>query len=134
MLDNVLLVDDDSITNFIHTKILERAKAAKTVKAVLGAEEGLKYLSDCVQNKTTLPAVILLDINMPMMNGWEFVEAFNKLPEDVQKEIHIFFLTTSQDPVEIERARKLKPISGFLFKPLDLEGLKRIYSVLNIEQ
>lgn len=126
MLEHILLVDDDAITNFIHTVILEKSRTAKKIKTVLGAEEGLEYLQERFTNHEDLPAVILLDINMPMMDGWEFVEAFNQLPEEIRKQIHIFFLTTSRDPVEIERAKKLRGVSGFLFKPLDQESLGTI--------
>lgn len=129
MLEHVLLVDDDAITNFIHTVILEKSKSARRIKAVLGAEEGLTYLQECILKQDDLPVVILLDINMPVMDGWEFVEAFSRLPEEVQNKIHLFFLTTSSDPVEIERARNKKVIAGFLNKPLDMETLDRILKI-----
>lgn len=130
MLEHVLLVDDDAITNFIHTVILEKSKSVRRIKSVLGAEEGLSYLQECILKQHDLPVVILLDINMPVMDGWEFVEAFSLLPEEVRNKIHVFFLTTSRDPVEIERAKKLKVISGFLYKPLDQEALSKILTVV----
>lgn len=129
MLDHVLLVDDDAITNFIHKVILEKSRSAKKIKTVLGAEEGLSYLNECIAKHEGLPVVILLDINMPAMDGWDFVEEFSHMSEEIRKNIHLFFLTTSRDPVEIERAKKLKVISGFLYKPLDDEGLGKILEV-----
>lgn len=133
MLEHILLVDDDAITNFIHTVILNKSKSAKKIKTVSGAEEGLSYIHECIEKQEPLPVVILLDINMPAMDGWEFVESFSKLPEEIQRQIHIFFLTTSRDPVEIERAKQLRNIAGFLFKPLDQGALDEIFSVTKLQ-
>jgi CheY-like chemotaxis protein len=118
-LSSVLLVDDDSTTNFLNKLLLTRMAVAEQV---LVAENGEQALRTLVQTCTgaeqeACPQLILLDMNMPVLNGLAFLEAYVHLPLAQQQAIVIVMLTTSLHPVDLARAQEL-PIAGFLNKPL----------------
>jgi CheY-like chemotaxis protein len=120
-LTSVLLVDDDPTTNYLNKLLLTRMEVAERV---LLAENGTQALltlkQSCTAESTTCPKLILLDMNMPVLNGLAFLEAYAQLPLAQQRAIVIIMLTTSLHPADMARAREL-PIAGFLNKPLTKE-------------
>jgi len=124
-IDCIMLIDDDEATNFHHQLIIEDNDCCKELVVFEYAEEALQYLKD--GNKTT-PTVIFLDINMPRMNGWEFLEEYKKLEEHQKSEI--IMLTTSLNESDRERAAHINEISAFKHKPLMEEMLEKIMKKL----
>jgi CheY-like chemotaxis protein len=121
-LASVLLVDDDSTTNFLNKLLLTRMGV---VEQVIVAENGEQALRTLVQTcslsvNATCPQLILLDMNMPVLNGLAFLEAYAQLPLAHQQAIVIVMLTSSLHPVDLVRVQEL-PIAGFLTKPLTQE-------------
>ena len=88
-LNCVLLIDDDDSTNFLHKLILQKSEISETIKVVNSAEKGLEYLNSNDEN-TPRPDIIFLDLNMPRMNGWEFVEEYKKLENDIYNKYNIY--------------------------------------------
>ena len=117
-LESVLLVDDDKITNFLNQRLIEKLSVTKSVKVVCNGKEALEYFQ---KNSSILPDLILLDINMPVMDGFEFVDNFKTLGLD--KKIVIVMLTTSSNEKDIERIAKNNLVSGYINKPLTNEKL-----------
>ncbi len=121
-LDHVLLIDDDKPTNFLHKKIIERAGLDVDVQALTSAAEALEFLTYSGTYEGTedikRPGIIFLDINMPGMNGWEFMEAYHALPETQKARIVVIMLTTSLNTDDRDRAMKDKDIATFYHKPL----------------
>jgi CheY-like chemotaxis protein len=116
-LKTILLVDDDPITNFINERLLTKMKLADEVKTVINGEEGVKCLHDhCFKTKIS-PELILLDINMPIMNGFEFLEAYKFIEFINKEEIVIAVLTTSENSEDKRRMAELG-IKCFVNKPL----------------
>jgi CheY-like chemotaxis protein len=120
-LASVLLVDDDPTTNYLNKLLLTRMGAAEHVLVAENGEQALRTLGQtCVAETTTCPRLILLDMNMPVLNGLAFLEAYVQLPLAQQQAIVIVMLTTSLHPVDLARAQEL-PIADFLNKPLTKE-------------
>ena len=122
-----LLVDDDATTNFLNSKLLERLGVTD---ALLVAQDGRQALdlvmSHCQGATPDCPALILLDVKMPIMDGFEFLEAYGHLPlQHLHDAIIIVMLTTSLHPQDVQRVQELN-IAGFLNKPLTREKINGI--------
>ncbi len=125
-LNCILLVDDDDGTNFLHKLIIKQAGVAEQVEVVLNGEEALNYLAEAVEGTKPVPDILFLDINMPLLNGWEFLDEYTKLSADKKVNTKIIMLTTSVNPDDAKRARTYDSVSGFKSKPLDDEMLNEI--------
>lgn len=128
-LNCILLIDDDDATNFIHQVIIKKAKIAEQVITTFNGKQALEYLTNngrYANTENTLPSLIFLDINMPVMDGWEFIRAYQGLPENIKNQIIIVMLTTSYDPDDQERALKIPELAEFEKKPLTFEMMDRI--------
>ena len=122
-LKTILLVDDDPITNFINQRLLEKMNIAEEVKVVTNGVEGVKCLRDHCFKTSISPDLILLDINMPIMDGFEFLEVFNSLDFKNKEEVVIAVLTTSTNSHDMEKIEKLG-IKCFINKPLTEEKMR----------
>lgn len=118
---NILLVDDDSIANFLIEKIVQSTGLAQNIFKALNGKEALKFFDEEVM----LPDVVLLDLNMPIMNGFEFIQAFNLLNIKDKGNILIILVTSSSNPSDMERAKELG-IRYYLTKPISAEDVKSI--------
>ncbi|GAB3725846.1 response regulator [Spirosoma lituiforme] len=129
-LDSILLVDDDKFVNLFHTKIIERSGLNVPVKAITNVKEALAFLtqSGCYENldEVAKPSIIFLDINMPGLNGWDFLEQYNQLDDCYRAKIIVVMLTTSFDPEDHKRALSNRHVVDFLHKPLRPEALMRL--------
>lgn len=114
---NVLLVDDDYVTNFVNKKMLERTGLCSNIQIAMNGAEALDLLKQNAIDGKPNPDVILVDINMPIMGGFSFIAAFNELSLLNKSKIQIVILSSSDDPKDIAKAKKLdikcftKPIS-----------------------
>lgn len=126
-LDTILLVDDDAPTNFFNKLIIKKIDCAEKVDVTLNGLDALQYLKNMYQLNKCQPDLILLDINMPSMNGWEFLEEYSKLDFIHKKSSAIIImLTTSLNPCDMEKANAIKAISGFAHKPFTTDNLSLI--------
>ena len=126
---NILLIDDDEISNFISAKTIETIAPVKKINAYSNPQKALYKLKKQLDADTgEFPDLIFLDINMPLMDGWQFLEEFEKFPEDAIKECKVFILSTSLDPSDIKKAAGFKTACGFISKPLTPEKLSELYN------
>jgi CheY-like chemotaxis protein len=125
MMKNVLLVDDDHIFNFLSAKILQKTGLAGEINTALNGKEALEILNKHYRESVTVPDVILLDLNMPIMDGFTFLEAFKDLKMPHKDEIQIIVVSSSQDPRDIQRARELG-VKHYMQKPITEHGLKAV--------
>lgn len=120
-LECILLVDDDDMTNFINRKVIEQTKINCRVEVAISGYEALDFLTSSGKfagAEFPSPGIIFLDINMPGISGWDFMDRYQQLPQEQKAEIVIAMLTTSENPADKEKADKINEISQFFSKPL----------------
>ena len=120
---SILLVDDNPADNLFHQLLIDEMKVTETLIAVEDGEEAIDYLRTHLDN---LPSLIFLDINMPRMNGWEFLDEYDSFPSSVKSKIIIIMLSTSANPKDISRSQEYLTVSNFETKPLTKESLENI--------
>lgn len=128
-LDCVLLVDDDFATNYFHKLVIGKADIDTHIQVVENGRDALDYITRSGKFKdstTPLPGIIFLDINMPRMNGWEFLEEYRKLPKDLRARIVMAMVTTSLNPADEKKAHNNADLIDFISKPLTLEKFEEI--------
>jgi len=127
-LNCVLLIDDDEPTNYINKMLIEESHCTKQVAVVQSGQAALNYLGNFASKPEPgqLPELIFLDINMPAMNGWEFLNKYSELKIENKKKIIIIMLTTSLNPDDEIKAYNVPEVAAFESKPLTREKLKRI--------
>jgi CheY-like chemotaxis protein len=113
----VLLIDDDSINNFINARLIKKCAISEDVRVASNGKEAILYLKECFAKGLPCPELILLDINMPVMDGFEFLTAFENLYFINKPKVVIIMLTTSSNPKDLEKMSEAN-IAGFLNKPL----------------
>lgn len=126
--DLVLLIDDNQADNFFHEMVIEEQGLAREVVSIDGGAKALTYLSTPQDGSYPSPDLILLDINMPGMNGWEFLEKYETLENRMKAEVIVIMLTTSHDPKDLQKAESLSNtgVAGLKNKPLTPEMLQEV--------
>src|SRR5438874_7736969 len=114
----VMVIDDNEIDRYIAERYIKKIGFAEEVILKESARKGLEYLKSLEQTPDELPQLIFLDIRMPEIDGFGFLEAYQSLPETVRSNCIIMMLTTSLNPEDQERARNNQYVSRFLNKPL----------------
>ena len=125
-LNCILLVDDDEATNYMHQLIIKKTNCTEKVICKQNGKLALDYLLAVDNEENVQPDIIFLDINMPGMNGWEFLEHYDKLTKEQQAKIVVVMLSTSIDPVDMSKAEDIEYISRFNPKPLTTTMLNDI--------
>ncbi len=124
---NILLIDDDNIFNFINKKIITMGNFAENVRSYIDAAKALAELNLlCEKGGDNFPDIIFLDINMPLMDGWEFLDEFERLPELYLRICKVYMLTSSIDPLDIEKSKTYKTVEDFISKPLSEKILRSV--------
>lgn len=120
----IIQIDDDFINNMANERLLKKMGVAFTSKSFLDPTEALRYLADTTETYD----LMLLDINMPRISGWEFLEQY----KDLNKHMPIIMLTSSLDPNDQKRAKNSPLLTGFYIKPLSKDMMFEIFNLCNI--
>ncbi|MGB3143064.1 MAG: response regulator [Maribacter sp.] len=120
------IIDDDPIFIYGTKRIMKEVDFSENIMVYNNGEEAIEGLSELSKVEGILPEVIFLDLNMPIMNGWEFLEEFEKLSnQNIEKTI-IYIISSSVDPRDLERVKNYRQVNNYILKPItpnDLEGL-----------
>lgn len=127
-LNSILLVDDDNITNFINKRLISKHLENPKIEVALNGEEGIDYIKDnCNSADRVCPELILLDINMPVMDGIEFLSIFNKMDFNNKENVKVAILTTSSNQKDVDKVKNLGDFE-YINKPLTEAKLKNLLS------
>lgn len=114
----ILLIDDDPDDNFLHRMVIEESGLIETVRVAETGQAALDYLMHSHDDYYIRPDLIFLDINMPGMNGFEFLEEYEKLPAEQKTGLVVLMLTTSLNPSDQKKASNFATVGGYHAKPL----------------
>ncbi|MGI9545006.1 MAG: response regulator [Cyclobacteriaceae bacterium] len=123
----VMLIDDNDIDNLINQKMIEAAGITEHIFSHTGARSAIEFLKNLEQlsseSVTVLPDVIFLDIDMPLMDGFQFLEEFDKLSDETKAKCKIIMLTSSINPKDVNRTKDYSYVMDYLNKPLTQDNL-----------
>ena len=138
MIRKVLCVDDDTISLTISQLLLKRTGFASEVDTAIDGSGALEYFENLFANDPdpigNAPELILLDINMPVMNGWEFLQEYNPRYAEKLVNTHIIILSSTIDPEDFALAKQYPVVMQFISKPLSIENLEELKSAPFMKQ
>jgi len=137
MVNTVLSIDDDKVTQLLNKFQLNAAKFCNNLIEVYNGLEAIDFFRKLDSGELPMdsfPEIIFLDLNMPMMDGWAFVEAFKSDFAHFEGKTKIFILSSSINPADIERAKNERNVVDFLAKPLNAENLKKVINILGLKE
>ena len=122
----VLLIDDDRATNFFNERVVTRHNSFDNINIVQSGKAALDYLTEVENHEALKPDLIFLDINMPAMNGWEFLVEFSKFNSATTEGIKVILLSTSSNPDDVNESINNHSVDDFISKPLSLALLDNV--------
>jgi CheY-like chemotaxis protein len=125
---NTYLIDDDSLSNYLTQNLLRVEGFSSVISTFDSGEAALKKLF--TQTLADIPRVVFLDLNMPVMNGWQFLDALAPLKNKLKGRCHIFVLTSSLALADMEKAKSYDLVTGLIHKPIDSKEIHAIQSRL----
>jgi CheY-like chemotaxis protein len=126
-MNSILIIDDEEVDFIIHSKIIKLGKFADKISYQNSGLSALQYLTEISKSASEWPTHIFLDINMPQMNGFEFLEAFSKLEISLSKQPKIYILSSSINPKDREKAKGFELIKDYLMKPMTMEVASKVF-------
>lgn len=129
------IIDDDKIYITLFKKIIETKNLCKNIIVFNNGKESIDYFEAALlnANEEDIPDLIFLDLNMPIMDGWQFLERFNKIKNQFKKTITLYVVSSSINPVDIKRSKLLPNVENYLIKPTTPKKLEMIFKKTNTE-
>lgn len=125
----VMLIDDNSIDNFVNEKIIKMAHFASNVYVQTSVLSGLEFLKNMEvikeYSQEMVPEIIFLDLNLPLVDGFQFLDEFEKFSPELKSKIKIIILTCSINPNDVERSKGYESVVDYFYKPLAVKELSK---------
>lgn len=125
-LDCICIVDDDEIYTFLLKKTLKKMDICNDISIYINGQEAIESINQLIDSNQTLPDIILLDINMPLLDGWEFLGEYEKIKDKLKKQIDIYIASSSISTGDINKAKGHNEVVDFLVKPINVDTLLKI--------
>ena len=126
----VTIIDDDEIVSFIERKIIEQTNLVNQIKLFSNGKEAIDFLKTNSKQPNLLPEIILLDLNMPVMNGFQFLEEYIKLEPHLGKKTTIYVVSSSVSPSDMNRIKSISEVNEYIIKPITRERFEKIVRLL----
>ncbi|AOZ98982.1 response regulator [Flavobacterium commune] len=120
---NMTLIDDDDIFVFLTKKAIESTSLVELIRVFGNGLDAINFLKEHREDLNALPEIILLDLSMPIMDGWQFLDQFTTLAPKIDKKITIYICSSSISPSDVELAKKNNLVSDYIIKPITKEKL-----------
>tara|TARA_R110002167_G_scaffold205954_3_gene409941 strand:- start:1597 stop:1989 length:393 start_codon:yes stop_codon:yes gene_type:complete len=120
-IETVAIIDDDDIYQFAAEKMIKSTKLVKKIHIFSDGQEAIDFFSIHLARPENLPDIIFLDLNMPVIDGWQFLEQFAFMKPKIAKNITIYIVTSSMNPDDLIDARRLADVSDYIVKPITTE-------------
>lgn len=133
MLERILCVDDDPITLMLCKKVIQKSNFSKEIDTAINGENALNYFENLITTEpisSNYPQLIFLDLNMPVMNGWEFLDTFSKNQYLKFSKIKVIVLSSTIDPEDIQKSKQYPMVIEFLSKPITTEILEILKTII----
>lgn len=123
---DIILVDDDDVYLFVATHIFKSLSRELSIESFTDGEQALTFFKECAQFQYDTPDVLLLDINMPFLDGWSFLNEYEKLKPGLKSKVHIYLVTSSNRERDRQRANQYKDLESYIVKPVSRSKLKKV--------
>lgn len=132
-LDLACIIDDDNLYLKIVQRIIESKGLCKEIIVFKNGKDAIDHFKSIINDPDIkkIPDVIFLDLNMPIMDGWEFLDEFLKIPRALKKKITLYVVSSSIDPRDINRAKAISLVEDYLIKPISYDELKKVFSAID---
>lgn len=128
---NICLIDDDQIYQFLCKKTFEKSAYVRSLMIFSNGKEAIDFFMEHKSHTSDLPDVIFLDLDMPLMDGWQFLDEYIPMKEDIVKEMVIYIATSSTHPVDLSKAKEISDVKGYLIKPITTESFNKIMAAFS---
>ncbi len=130
---SLAIIDDDNLFVFLIKKAISLANVVENINVFNNGLDALNYMKENTMDPEKIPDVIFLDLSMPVMDGWQFLEEFVKLMPAMTHKVRIYIVSSSISPHDISRARAISAVSDFLIKPISRERLIDLVTRLELD-
>ncbi|MFY8003615.1 MAG: response regulator [Chitinophagaceae bacterium] len=129
----ICIIDDDEIYQFTSKINLKKINSSIEIIKFLNGEDAIHFFKNNANINELLPNIILLDINMPILNGWDFLAEYDEIAPSINKRIDIYVVSSSVDDIDYKKAKSIKKVADYLSKPIQLETFVALIDHYNIE-
>ena len=129
-INTLCIVDDDDIFQYLTKIIVEKTQLVQGIKIFSNGKEAIDFFYSVQNHPEKIPEVILLDLNMPILDGWGFLEEFIRLKPKLGKKVTIYIVSSSINPLDIEKAQSIGEVTDYIIKPITQEKFMNMLKIL----